>query len=51
MNLYSYVVSLLDGVDLDKFDFLVPLIMCIIIVLSLGVTFRALLTIFNKFFS
>lgn len=50
MTLYAYVVSLLDGVDLVKYDFLVPLIMGIIIVLCLGVTFRALLTIFNSFF-
>lgn len=50
MTLYSYVVSLFEGVDLDRYDFLVPLIMTIIIVLSLGVTYRALLTIFNSFF-
>lgn len=48
--LYSYVVSLLEGVNLEQFDFLPALIVGIIIVLCLGVTFRALLTIFNSFF-
>lgn len=48
--LYDYVVSLLEGIDLERFDYLAPMIVSIIIVLCLGVTFRALLTIFNTFF-
>ena len=50
MTLYEYVVYLLAGVDLEKFDFIVPMIISFIIVLSIGVTFRSLLTIFNQFF-
>lgn len=48
--LYDFVVSLLDGIDLVKYDYLVPLICSDIIILCLGVTFRSLLTIFNIFF-
>ena len=48
--LYEYVVSLLEGIDLDRFYYLPPMIVSSIIVLCLGVTFRALLTIFNTFF-
>lgn len=48
--LYSYVLSLLEGIDLDRYGYLPVLIVGIIIVLCLGVTFRALLTIFNTFF-
>lgn len=49
--LYQYVISLLDGIDLERYDFLAPMIVSIIIVLCLGVTFRSLLTIFNTFFN
>lgn len=48
--LYGYVVSLLEGIDLEKFDYLAPMIVSLLIVLCLGVTFRSLLTIFNTFF-
>lgn len=48
--MYEYVVSLLEGIDLVKYDFLPALIMTVIIILCLGVTFRSLLTIFNSFF-
>lgn len=50
MSLYAYVIMLLDGVDLEKYDFLPALIISVIIILCLGVTFRSLLTIFNSFF-
>lgn len=48
--LTDFVIEMLDGVDLVKYDFLVPLISSVIIILCLGVTFRSLLTIFNIFF-
>lgn len=48
--LSDFVVSMLDGIDLEQYGFLVPLICSVIIILCLGVTFRALLTIFNIFF-
>lgn len=48
--LVDFVTSMLDGIDLDTYDFLVPIICTVIIILCLGVTFRALLTIFNLFF-
>lgn len=50
MSLYDFVVELLAGIDLERFDFLPALIISLIIILCLGVTFRALLTIFNIFF-
>lgn len=50
MNLYDFVVGLLDGVDLQRFDFLPALIVSVLIILCLVVTFRTLLTIFNHFF-
>ncbi len=48
--LVEFVTSMLDGIDLVKYDFIVPIICSVIIILCLGVTFRALLTIFNIFF-
>lgn len=48
--MYEYIVSLLDGVDLERFDFLPALILSILILLCFGVFFRALLSIFNVFF-
>ena len=48
--MYDFVVSLLEGVDLERFDFLPALIISVIIILCLGVFFRAFLTIFNLFF-
>lgn len=50
MNIYDFVCSLLDGVDLVKYDFLPVIIVSVIIILCLGVTFRALMTIFSNFF-
>ena len=49
--LYDYVVELLQGLDLEKYDYLVPVIMGFLVILSLGVTFKALILIFNSFFS
>lgn len=49
--MYDYIVTLLDGVDLERFDFLPALIMSYLIILCLGVLFRALLTFFNIFFT
>ena len=50
LNLYDFVLGLLVGVDLEKYDFLPALIVSAIIILCLGATFKALLTIFIKFF-
>lgn len=51
MSLAQYVESLLVGIDLERFDFLVPLISGILIVLCIGITFRALLSVFNTLFT
>lgn len=48
--LTDFVIQMLEGVDLVKYDFLVPLISSVILILCLGVAFRSLLTIFNIFF-
>ena len=48
MRIYDFVVEMLDGVDLDRFDFLPALIVSVIIILCIGVTFRALFTIFTN---
>lgn len=48
MRLYDFVVEMLDGVDLERFDFLPALIVSVIIILCIGVTFRTLITIFNN---
>lgn len=50
MTLYDFVIGLLGGIDLEKYDFLPALIVSVIIILCLGATFKALLTIFIKFF-
>ncbi len=50
MTLYEFIVSLLIGIDLEKYDFLPALIVSAVIILCLGATFKALLTIFIKFF-
>lgn len=50
MTLYEFIVDLLIGVDLEKYDFLPALIVSAVIILCLGATFKALLTIFIKFF-
>lgn len=49
MSLYDYYTSLLVGVDLERFDFLVPTLVGITIVLCVGLTLKALLSIFNTF--
>lgn len=48
MSIYDFVVEMLYGVDLERFDFLPALIVSVIIILCIGVTFRTLITIFNN---
>lgn len=48
--MYDYIVSLLQGVDLEAYPFLPALILGILILLCFGLFFRAVLTMFNIFF-
>lgn len=48
MRIYDFVVEMLDGVDLERFDFLPAFIVSFIIILCVCVTFRALITIFTN---
>ncbi len=48
--MYDYVVSLFEGVDLERFDFLPGLVIALIVILSVGTAFRWFLTIFNILF-
>lgn len=50
MTVSQYVEYLLQGVDLERFDYLVPLISGLLIVTAIGITYRALLAVFNTFF-
>lgn len=49
--MYDFIISLLQGVDLVEYDFLPALLISVLIVLCLGVFFRAFLTLFNLFFT
>lgn len=51
MSMYDYVCSLLEGVDLNRFSLLPAFIIAFIIILCIGVLFRALMSIFNVFFT
>lgn len=48
--LTEFVTQMLDGLDLVKYDFLVPIVCCVILILSISLLFRSLITIFNTFF-
>ena len=50
MSIAQFIESLLVGVDLERFDYLVPLLSGVLIVTSIGLTYRALLAVFNTFF-
>lgn len=49
--MYDYILHLLEGVDLVKYEFLPALLLGVLIVVCFGVFFRALLTLFNIFFT
>lgn len=49
--LVEFLTSLLSGVDLVRFDFLVPLLAAFIIIVSCGLLFRTMLALFDVFFT
>jgi len=51
MTLVDFVIACLEGLDLERFDLLVPFITSFIIILIAGLSVRALMGIFDIFFS
>lgn len=50
MSLYDYFSSLLVGVDLERFDFIVPLLCGTTIAMCVGVVLRAFMAMFDSLF-
>lgn len=48
--LADFVTQMLEGVDLERYSVIVPIICGFILILTIGVVFRSLITIFNTFF-
>ena len=47
--IYDYVVTLLDGIDLERYDALPVILTAFIILLSVAYAFRGLFSLFNQF--
>lgn len=47
--IYEYVVALLEGIDLGRFELLPVILTSFIILLSVAYAFRGLFALFNSF--
>lgn len=47
--IYDYVLSLLEGIDLERYDALPVILTAFIVVLSVAYAFRGLFALFNSF--